>query len=267
VKVLLDSNSKQGELIGALEPIAQRLMHAYREARLAKRHADDVNNRDAANAAKDELDAMTLFRSDMGTYVRFYTFLCQIFDYGHTGLEKRAMFFKRLLPLLEFEREVPTVDLSKVVLTHHTLRNKGHRNLDLTQGDAEKLGPMAPGGGSVQDKDKALLSEIITKLNELFTGDLSDDDKVGYVGTVIRNKLLESETLQQQAASNSKEQFASSPDLARAHQDAIIDALEAHQTMSSQALNNPELQRRMLELLLGNFNLWEGLRERAEKAA
>ena len=119
----------------------------------------------------------------------------------------------------------------------------------------------------MQDKDKALLSEIISKLNELFTGDLSDNDKVVYVGTVIRNKLLESETLRQQAASNSKEQFASSPDLARAQQDAIIDALEAHQTMSSQALNSPELQRRMLELLLGSFNLWEGLREKADKAA
>ena len=92
---------------------------------------------------------------------------------------------------------------------------------------------------------------------------MGDGDKVGYVGMVIRNKLLESETLQQQAASNSKEQFASSPDLARAQQDAIIDALDAHQAMSSQALNSPDLQRRMLELLLGNFNLWEGLREKA----
>jgi type I restriction enzyme R subunit len=94
-------------------------------------------------------------------------------------------------------------------------------------------------------------------------GDLTDNDKVGHVGTVIRNKLLESKTLQQQAASNSKEQSASSPDLARAQQDAIIDALDAHQSMSSQALNSPELQKRMLELLLGNFNLWEGLREKA----
>jgi type I restriction enzyme, R subunit len=33
--------------------------------------------------------------------------------------------------------------------------------------------------------------------------------------------------------------------------------------MSSQAINNPALQKRMLELLLGNFNLWEGLREKA----
>ena len=31
-----------------------------------------------------------------------YTFLSQIFDYGNTDLEKRAIFFKRLLPLLEF---------------------------------------------------------------------------------------------------------------------------------------------------------------------
>jgi len=34
--------------------------------------------------------------------------------------------------------------------------------------------------------------------------------------------------------------------------------------MSSQALNNPDLQRRMLELLLGSFSLWEGLRKKAE---
>jgi len=115
----------------------------------------------------------------------------------------------------------------------------------------------------VQDMQKAWLSEIIAKLNDLFTGELSDDDKVVYVGTVIRNKLLESTTLQQQAASNSREQFASSPDLARAQQDAIIDALDAHQAMSSQAINNQDLQKKMLELLLGNFNLWEGLRERA----
>jgi len=173
------------------------------------------------------------------------------------------VFFKRLLHLLEFERENPTVDLSKVVLTHHTLRNKGERNLDLSKGEAELLAGLAPGGACVQDKDKALLSEIIAKLNDLFTGDLTDDDKVGYVGTVIRNKLLESKTLQQQAASNSKEQFAGSPDLAKAQQDAIIDALDAHQAMSSQALNNPDLQRQMLELLLGSFNLWEGLRDRA----
>ncbi|MCP9796130.1 type I restriction endonuclease subunit R [Cyanobium sp. Lug-B] len=263
VKVLLDPASKQSQLQGALEPVAQRLMNAYKEARLAFRQAEEINDADGLKAAKDELAALALFRSDMGTYVRLYTFLSQIFDYANTGLEKREMFYKRLLPLLEFEREVNTVDLSKVVLTHHHLRDLGQKKLDLEQGEAVPIPGIAPGGGSVQDKQKALLSEIIAKLNDLFTGDLSDDDKVIYVGTVIRSKLLESKTLQQQAASNSKEQFANSPDLARAHQDALIDALDAHQTMSTQALNNPDLQRRMLELLLGSFGLWEELREKS----
>ncbi len=43
----------------------------------------------------------------------------------------------------------------------------------------------------------------------------------------------------------------------------IVEDLTASLAMSSQALNNLDLQRRMLALLLGNFNLWEGLREKA----
>ena len=266
VKVLLDPSAKQSQLIGALEPVAQRLMNAYKEARLAYRNAEDVNDPDAMKAAKDELDALSLFRSDLGTYVRFYTFLCQIFDYGNTALEKRALFFKRLLPLLEFEREIPTVDLSKVVLTHHTLRNKGARRLDLSQGDAEKLAGLAPGGGSVQDKEKALLAEIIARLNDLFTGDLTDADEVTYVCSVIRGKLLESPTLQQQASANSKEQFGASPDLGSALMDAIISALDAHQAMSSQALNSAATRDGIKDILINQTGLYEELRERAAAA-
>ena len=266
VKVLLAPGSKQSELIGALEPIAQRLMHAFKEARLAKRNAEDAGEPDGINKAKDELDALTLFRSDLGTYVRFYTFLCQIFDYGNTTLEKRALFFKRLLPLLEFEREIPTVDLSKVVLTHHTLRNKGERRLDLSQGDAEKLAGLAPGGGSVQDKEKALLAEIIARLNDLFTGDLTDADEVTYVCSVIRGKLLDSPTLQQQASANSKEQFGASPDLGSALMDAIISALDAHQAMSSQALNSADTRDGIKDVLINKTGLYEELRQRAAAA-
>ena len=118
---------------------------------------------------------------------------------------------------------------------------------------------MKPGGGAVQDKDKALLSEIIEKLNELFTGELTDDDKVIYVGKVIKGKMLESTTLQQQAASNSKEQFKTSPDLIKSSMDAIIESLDAHQVMSKQALDNPYIRTKMVDLLIDKFELWEEL--------
>ena len=49
---------------------------------------------------------------------------------------------------------------------------------------------------------------------------------------------------------------------AMAQTDANSDALDAHQTMTTQALNILDLHRRMLELLLGSFGLWEGRRDK-----
>jgi len=42
---------------------------------------------------------------------------------------------------------------------------------------------------------------------------VTDDDQLIYVNNVIKGKLMESETLVQQASHNSKEQFSSSPAL------------------------------------------------------
>lgn len=92
------------------------------------------------------------------------------------------------------------------------------------------------GSGMVQEK-KAILAEIIAKVNDLFDGELTEDDKLVYGNNVIKGKLLESDTLVQRASNNTKEQFANSPDLANGILNAIMDALAAHSTMSTQALD------------------------------
>ena len=81
----------------------------------------------------------------------------------------------------------------------------------------------------MQEKEKARLAEIITKVNDLFEGDLTEDDRLVYVNNVIKGKLLESMVLVQQAANNTKEQFANSPDLSKELLDAIMDALDGTQ--------------------------------------
>ena len=201
----------------------------------------------------------------MASFNRLYAFLSQMFDYGNTDIEKRFLFYKRLLPLLEFGRERETVDLSKVVLTHHTLKNKGQQSLNLKAGEAPRLAPMTDtGSGAVQEKQKGPLEEIIRKVNGLFEGELSDDDQLVYINGVLKGKLLENETLVRQAANNSKEQFANSPDLSPALVHAIMDALEAHTAMSSQALNSQRIQDALKETLLGPAMLYEALRARAQ---
>jgi type I restriction enzyme R subunit len=116
------------------------------------------------------------------------------------------------------------------------------------------------GSGSVQAKEKALLREIIEKVNDLFEGELSDEDKLVYVNHVIKGKLLESPTLRQQAANNSKEQFANSPDLKNELMNAIMGALDAHTSMSTQALNSETVRLGMKDILLNYAQLYEALR-------
>ena len=58
---------------------------------------------------------------------------------------------KRLLPLLDFGREREGVDLSKVVLTHHRLKEQGQRSLALHDTDGDyKLQPLTDTGAGVR---------------------------------------------------------------------------------------------------------------------
>lgn len=257
----LNPHATQGELLKAVEPVVDRLMRRYRLAQEALRLAREEQDERAAKEAQEELNALLLFRNDLGAYVRLYTFLSQIFDYGNTAVEKRALFYRRLLPLLEFGRERVGIDLSQVVLTHHQLRNLGRAPMPLGQGEAPKLAPITgAGSGAVQEKQKAYLGELISRLNELFGAETTEQDQLVYVNHVLMGKLLESKTLQQQAASNTKEQFANSPDFGAALTGAIIEALDAHNDMSTKALNSPAVQQGLKDILLNYAHLWETLR-------
>ena len=125
-----------------------------------------------------------------------------------------------------------------------------------------ELSPLTEAGsGMVREDKKAYLIEIIERVNDLFKGDLTENDKLVYVNNVIMGKLLESETLAKQAVNNTKEQFANSPDLNSELVNAIINALDAHTEMSSQALDSKEVQKGLKDILLGPAKLYEKLRD------
>ena len=268
VKVELNPNAHQYELAAAIEPVADRLLKRYKAAQEALRSAKDKGDKTGEQIAQDGINELVLFKRNLGAFLRVYSFLSQIFDYGNADIEKRAIFFTRLLPLLEFGREREGVDLSGVQLTHHKLKNQGKRNLPLGVGEPEKLQPLTePGTGEVQQKERALLNEIISKVNTLFEGELTDDDKLVYVNNVLKGKLLESEVLVQQATNNTKEQFANSPDLANELMNAILDAFAAHTTMSKQAIDSEKVRHGLKDILLGPAQLYEALRGKGEVAA
>lgn len=80
--------------------------------------------------------------------------------------------------------------------------------MDLVKEGGSVLEPMGDAGTGVgRDRTLEQLSAIISHLNDLFEGQLTDNDLVNYAYGV-RDKLMESEELAQQAATNTKDQFA-----------------------------------------------------------
>jgi type I restriction enzyme R subunit len=149
--------------------------------------------------------------------------LCGYWHYGNTAIEKRAIFFKRLLPLLDLGREREGIDLSKVVLTHHHLENRGKHAMPLSDGDAVKLYPIAEAGsGGVQVKEKAWLKPRTTPRNSLPTRRISR------------------------------------PASQRDH-----GGVDAHTIMSTQALNSATVRSGIKDILLNHAGLYESLRQQA----
>ncbi|PZN95452.1 MAG: type I restriction endonuclease subunit R [Hyphomicrobiales bacterium] len=265
--VEMNPKAKQGDLIAAIESVADRVLKRFKAAQERLQGARERDDTQVTSNAQDEVNALLLFRSDMVAYQSLYSFLSQIFDYANTAVEKRFLFYKRLVPLLEFGREREGVDLSKVALTHHNLKDEGQRGLDVSGHDETKLAPITGmGSGSVQEKEKVRLAEIIERVNDLFGGDTTDGDQLSYV-TTLRDKMLESEALVTQAANNSKAQFDNSPTLRAELMNAIMDALEAHTSLSKQALGSQKVQEGLKDVLLGPAQLYEALRSRAQLGA
>ena len=263
VKVQVNPKATQKDLEAAIDPVADRLLRRYKQAQTALKIAQDAGDAKATEAAKGELGALVLFKNDLGVFNRLYTFLSQIFDYGNTDIEKRFIFYRVLLPLLKYGREREGIDLSQVVLTHHSLRNKGKQPLSLYAGEVPKLAPITEAGsGELHDKEKARLTEIIAKLNDLFGADTTEGDKLNWVMGTLKAKLMESPTLGPQAQNNTKEQFSASPDLRHELQNAVMASLDAHSSLSAQALNDPKIMTNLLDILLTHAGLWEALRER-----
>ncbi|MFC3312496.1 type I restriction endonuclease subunit R [Falsigemmobacter intermedius] len=258
VKAELNPKATHADLRAAIEPVADRLLKEFKAAQTDERHALAAGNEKAAQAAKQAQEALILFKSTMASYRRLYAFLSQIFDYGSTAIEARYMFYRHLINSLDFGRERETIDLSKVVLTHHRLNKTGQTDLVLN-GDAPKLKPLTDTGtASVQDQEKALLSAILGKLNDMFSG-VTDNDQLAYVAA-IKGALLDNSKLAEQAQNNMKDQFASSPALKTAVTDAIIDAYAAHSEMSRQALGSAHIQEGLIGALIGYGQLYEALR-------
>jgi type I restriction enzyme R subunit len=229
--------NRQGDMQAKVAPAVDRYRVRFKDA-------IEANDMEA-------IDGLQMFRKDVAGFVRAYDFLSQIVDFADTDLEKRSIFFKHLLPWLKDERGHQQIDLSAVKLTHYKLSDKGKQAIKLEQNVEEyKLQPLTSlGSGTPHDPEAAMLAQIISKMNDLFEGDLTDNDLLA-LANHVGGKMMESEMLEQQAAANSKQQFGASPDYKAAMMESVVDGLDKYQEMAKQVLNSSRVQDGLSEILL-----------------
>lgn len=234
-----DPKSGQKQMQAYIAPAVERYRERRREASEAAKQGD-----------KKQLDALDIFRKDMASFNRAYDFLSQIINYGDTELEKRSVFYRHLIPWLKTENQNQPIDLSSVGLTHYRLEDLGKRRIQLgEEGKEAKLKPLTDvGTDTPKDREQARLSELIAQMNSLFEGDLTDADLLNYANH-IRDKMMENDVLAQQAATNSKEQFALG-DFNDVMMDTVIEGLDNYQSMASQVLGNERVKKGFADLLL-----------------
>lgn len=167
--------------------------------------------------------------------------MSQIVDYDDKALEKLSLYALNLRPMLrETLLEEDGIDLSGVELSHYRLSVIRQQDLKLKEDSAEyKLEPgEGLGTAKAKDKQEEFISQIISRLNELFITDhLTENDLVNYANT-IRDKVKENSLVMKQIANNSTEQ-AMLGDFSKAVDDAIMDSSEAHNNQMIQLLSNP----------------------------
>ncbi|WP_163737257.1 type I restriction endonuclease subunit R [Mycobacterium gallinarum] len=197
---------------------------------------------------KVAVDELIMFRKDVGTFLRQYDFLSQIVNYEDLALEKLSIFLRHLAPVITADQLQHEIDLSTVDFDYIAQHGQGTMSGNLVGGM-----PLEPakeaGTGNVKDPEMVALAEVIEKINDLFSGD-HPDSSVKSVVTHVKERLEESETLQQQAQHNSLAQFSASPDLHSEFMTAVIGAMASSEDLSTQIINNPDLSQKLLAELV-----------------
>jgi type I restriction enzyme R subunit len=249
--------------------VASRLLKRYKaEAKQAPSPQAATTPKAARKAAKDEMDALMLFKA---TWARTCgsTRSCRRSSTTATPtIEKRSIFFQAACCRCStFGREREGIDLSALRLTAYTIKDLGDADAPSRERRARADLRLARGRQrQVQDKQQDRAGGADRRVNDLFEGELTPGDKLVYVNDVIKGKLMES---REAAGAGGEQHEGAVRQLARpeAHEilGAVMDALTAHTAMSKQAL--AQLRADMRDVLLGAGKLWEGLREKAAGAS
>jgi type I restriction enzyme R subunit len=192
--------------------------------------------------ALDTDDEREGFREALLDYVRAYSLIAQIVDWGDRDLERLYQYGRILLIRLP-GRPSTSVDIGDADLSHFRLEFTGKHNVSLSAvGDRDVRGHAADGGGH-REPEVQPLSEVIAELNDRFGLDLGTSDQILVYQQVVG--LVEDTGMQQIALMNDEARFGQVAD--DRLDDIVAENAERHTDFMKLYFDNSEFQKAIKE--------------------
>lgn len=153
-----------------------------------------------------EEDKKDEFKKGLRSWTNLYAFLSQIMPFTDQDFEKFYAYAKLLqirLPKRDLTESLELGD--EIALEYYRLQKIKEGSIDLIKGEDGELSGTTEAGLKREKEEEALLSEIITILNDRFGTEFEEADKLFF--DQIEAELLLDETLQVQAKVNKIDTF------------------------------------------------------------
>lgn len=192
--------------------------------------------------ALDTDDEREGFRGALQDYVRAYSLIAQIVDWGDRDLERLYQYGRILLLRLPGRPSI-SIDIGDADLSHFRLEHTGRHNVSLTAvGDRAVRGHAADGGGYREPEVKPL-SEVIEELNDRFGLGLGTADQILIYQQVVG--LVEDSGMQQIALMNDEARFGQVAD--DRLDDIVAENAERNTAFMNLYFDNNEFQKAIKE--------------------
>jgi len=246
-----NEQQRQTALNNLMSPIAQRYVERLTKARY--------------DQDEEAIAAANIFRKDLGTFVRLFRFLSQIYNFENVALAKREQFYEWLGRAIRERQTGERPDISSVKLDLATFKKtyEGQISLD---GHALIRGGDGGGGRVARIKQYGPLQDVIDLMNEFFGDTTSEETRLTMLAGIFE-KSTEDQTLAAQAKNNSLDKFAlgSIKDNLKNHMtETYVEEVEKHaestrqmaeiRTVLSEEEKLDQFTRAMAKALYQHFN-------------
>lgn len=218
------SKDAQAKIMAAVKPGADRFRDALQRAK------------DSKNATEQE--SLEYFRKQAVGYLKAYEFLAQICEYGDASLEKLYIYLKALIGLIRDDAGAVDADITGLKLAGLAIIPEGTVAIPLSgKGEVKPL--IDVGSKAMSARERARIEDIIRRINELFEGNLSEDQKKLFTMGIVNNLATDQDVLLQ-ARANDQESFAQG-DFKDKVKLAIANQVEVNKDMGKQILSREKL--------------------------